>query len=171
MYPDPVAQAVSALNIPIITAISLIIDNDIIFSLLIIGLSFIAVKEWKRRNLLILTLMFLFLVGFGIKLAVQESRPCTEVISKISCPNDYSFPSTHTLVAFALATALWKKPYRWLYVLFAAFVAFTRVYLGVHVLMDVIGGALLGIFGCLAIMMIWEKLPPKIKDPLAFIVE
>jgi len=36
--------------------------------------------------------------------------------------------------------------------------------------MDVIGGALLGIFGCLAIMMIWEKLPPKIKDPLAFIV-
>jgi undecaprenyl-diphosphatase len=58
------------------------------------------------------------------------------------------FPSGHTAVAFALAAVAY--PYlsaRWRVVilLLAATVAFTRLYFGVHLPLDVLGGAALGV--------------------------
>lgn len=69
----------------------------------------------------------------------------------IRIPQDYSFPSGHTTSSFAVAFVLLKerlklKRYN-LYIpiiIIAIFVAFSRMYLYVHFLSDIIAGILIG---------------------------
>lgn len=61
-------------------------------------------------------------------------------------PANGSFPSGHAAACVAgalLLASTWPQARRWLW-LFAALVAVSRVYLGVHFPTDVIGGALVG---------------------------
>lgn len=60
----------------------------------------------------------------------------------------YSFPSTHSSSAFAWAEFMGIKyvRYKLLFFAFAALVAVSRVYIGVHYPVDVITGAILGWF-------------------------
>ena len=59
---------------------------------------------------------------------------------------DYSFPSGHAAVAFTLVPVLSREfpELKWFWILFAALVALSRLYLGVHYLSDAIFGAVLG---------------------------
>jgi len=72
----------------------------------------------------------------------------------------HSFPSGHTTTAFAFATAigvLYPKTRLPLYFL-AALVGLSRIYLGAHFPVDVLGGAALGIFsGLLAARILKRK--------------
>jgi len=59
---------------------------------------------------------------------------------------DYSFPSTHATLAWAMAVILSREEPRlkyWFYTL-AVLISLSRIYLGVHYPSDVAGGALLG---------------------------
>jgi undecaprenyl-diphosphatase len=88
----------------------------------------------------------------GVKAAVDRGRPAAELPwldLRASAPVDgLGFVSGHATVAFALVTIL--RPYYSLswrigaYTL-AAFVAFARVHLGAHLLLDVMGGGALGV--------------------------
>ncbi len=62
-------------------------------------------------------------------------------------PNDYSFPSGHAAASFAAAVALSRAWPAGTVVWFAlaAFIAYTRIYLGVHYPIDAACGALVGI--------------------------
>ena len=169
MY-DLITIAISQLNVPLVTAIAKIIDDDLFFIVIILFLAFIA-ERGRRRNRLVLTLLLVFLLGTTVKGLVHEARPCAELISKIPCPPSFSFPSNHALMAFALVAALWKnKPNRWLYALYVAiaiFVGFTRIYLGVHTAADVVGGALLGILFVLVIDLCWQKIPKSLRKSVS----
>jgi undecaprenyl-diphosphatase len=59
---------------------------------------------------------------------------------------DPSFPSDHATAAFAIATAIWLHERRWgaAALAAAALVAASRVVIGLHYPVDVIGGAVLG---------------------------
>ena len=60
-------------------------------------------------------------------------------------PWDYSFPSGHTSAAFSVALiCFWQldKKYSWIFMLIAALIGFSRLYLGVHYPSDVLGGFL-----------------------------
>lgn len=62
---------------------------------------------------------------------------------------DFSFPSGHTGSSFAAAVAIFrtigKGKMRWLLIVFAAVMAFTRLYIGIHYPTDILGGLITGI--------------------------
>jgi undecaprenyl-diphosphatase len=86
----------------------------------------------------------------GIKELVGRARPPVAdpgVIALSSLPDTPSFPSGHATTAFAAAAAvgLFYPRLRVPLYAVAALVGLSRVYLGVHYTLDVVGGAALGI--------------------------
>lgn len=91
-----------------------------------------------------------------IKPYFHRLRPCNEVLMQaralVTCGGGYSFVSSHAANHFGLATfiAFVVPPHqhkRWAAVMFlwAALVAFSQVYVGVHYPADVFAGGILGI--------------------------
>lgn len=88
------------------------------------------------------------LVELILKPLIARTRPA-ELIGAIiigSTSRDFSMPSGHATIAFAMATILAKKEptWRWLFRTLAILIAFTRIYLGKHFPADVLIGALIG---------------------------
>lgn len=83
--------------------------------------------------------------GF-LKNLIARPRPLVEygeVVPIVNILSEYSFPSGHTALAFAMAFVFYRlmpKSYGVIAIMIAAFVGISRVYLGVHYLSDVIGG-------------------------------
>ena len=81
--------------------------------------------------------------------------------------NHHSFPSGHSTTVAAIFTMLayFRKQYRWevlMYAILCPAIAFTRIYLGVHFLGDVVAGLALG-FIC-SIVIIWLIKPFELKS-------
>ena len=101
----------------------------------------------KDRNVypFVLAAILLFVVGYGLKTAFHEPRPCSlpqyNWINQPSCESGYSFPSDHATVLTGLVLFLGaRKRIRALYIIWLALELFGRVYLGQHYLTDVIVG-------------------------------
>ena len=80
----------------------------------------------------------------------------------IGVPQDYSFPSGHTLASFEAAVSVWFYNRRWGTVLLVlgVIIGFSRMYLFVHFPTDVLAGALLGTVIAIAVCSLLEKLKP-----------
>jgi len=92
------------------------------------------------------------LITEAIKISVNRERPAERYPKEIfesSSTHGYSLPSGHTSLAFATATTLALDYKKWYIVvptnLWAASVAYSRMYLGVHYPSDVLGGIIIGI--------------------------
>ncbi len=82
----------------------------------------------------------------------------------------YSFASSHASNAFTLATFLWlifKKTEKWVVYLFiwAAVVAYSRIYLGVHYPGDILVGATVGIIVANIMFRLYTLLADKFNWP------
>ena len=112
----------------------------------------------RLRSRTLITLILTAALGFNyllgeiiIKKLVGRDRPSTRISDedmKISKPKDHSFPSGHSASSFcAFTVTLWCCPvWVWLpALLVASTISFSRMYLRVHYLTDVLGGVLLGI--------------------------
>jgi len=93
------------------------------------------------------------LAGVGIFILLKKvsgrKRPCEiepHCWAKLLPPDQFSFPSGHTITAFAVAIALGEfyPPLLAALLFCASCIAISRVLLGMHFLSDVIAGALLG---------------------------
>jgi undecaprenyl-diphosphatase len=64
----------------------------------------------------------------------------------IATPSDYSFPSGHSAISFAAASAIFAHSKKWGIpaLILALFVALSRLYLYVHFPTDILGGAVVG---------------------------
>lgn len=72
-----------------------------------------------------------------------DMLPGTIVVGSV--PLGFSFPSTHTTVAFACAYVFSRKEVHWGWIyLLAVLVGLSRIYLGHHYPVDVVAGAVLG---------------------------
>ncbi|MBQ5431639.1 MAG: phosphatase PAP2 family protein [Lachnospiraceae bacterium] len=97
-----------------------------------------------------------------LKNAVQRSRPCwldSSVELLVKSPKDYSFPSGHSSVSFAVAVSIIQYHRKWgiAAVVFAALIAISRLYLFVHFPTDVLVGTLIGTVMALISGMIVRK--------------
>lgn len=108
----------------------------------------IATRNWPRLIMLVAMLPGGMLLNFAVKQAFQRARPSfVDVASSLAT---YSFPSGHTMAAtvFWGFVAAWVVPnlrqWRWRVMvvmgacLMVALVAFSRIYLGMHYLSDVL---------------------------------
>jgi membrane-associated phospholipid phosphatase len=96
-------------------------------------------------------------VTLGLKHTVKRERPFLtypdDIVNKsgIDWSDSYSFPSGHSTMAFATATALSLEYPKWYVIVpsyaYAGTVAYSRMHLGVHYPSDVLTGAIIG-SGC-----------------------
>jgi undecaprenyl-diphosphatase len=88
-----------------------------------------------------------------VKLAVGEHRP-NEPDPLVTIPHSHSFPSGHTATSFAAATVLTALVPRAApaFFLLAAAIAYSRLYVGVHFPLDVVGGAVIGVATALLLL-------------------
>jgi undecaprenyl-diphosphatase len=124
----------------------------------------ISTKYRKTGVMMALALAFNYLIGeIIIKKSVGRDRPSSLLSDeemKITRPKDHSFPSGHTASSFCAftVTLLCCTPAVWIPALIlAATIGFSRVYLRVHYVSDVIGGLILGVIDGTAVTLILQR--------------
>ena len=128
--------------------------------LLFYGLILITIiKKYENKSILIMVAIVILILCADqlsgiLKHTIQRLRPSNDPSMKqlVRCffekGGEFGFVSAHAANAFSFATfsilLFRNKRYTAFILPWAAFIAYTRVYLGVHYPGDIIGGALLG---------------------------
>lgn len=113
---------------------------------IIIFVALIIFEEKNHKKFLpyfALSIILAFIItNLILKPIFMRPRPTNSSI----CPKDYSFPSGHATLSFAVAStlALFDKKRRFLYYSFATLIGYSRIYLGCHYFFDVLAGGILG---------------------------
>ena len=141
-----------------------------LFVLVFIALNY-GKKGWWWSLAFICTIAIADIVSSkGFKPNVERFRPCQDplffdqvrLLLK-ACSGSYSFTSSHAANHFAMASfvsiTLYPSLGRWIYLtyLWAFFIAYAQVYVGVHYPLDVLGGAVLGVLTGLLTSFIFRK--------------
>lgn len=140
------------------------------YALLVFLLTFLFIgcnAAQKNQNRLMVGLAFLSAAVSRlffcevIKLLVNRSRPfeIDEVNQLLIYGGGQSFPSGHAAFFFGLAAAvyLFNKKLGWLFLSGAALISLARVFAGVHYPLDILAGALVGIFSGWLVVKVFRK--------------
>ena len=114
----------------------------------------ILVKDKRTIIVIIINVLLVFVFNWLLKIIFQRARP--DSINWLINEKGYSFPSGHSMVSMAYygflsyLVYLSKMKYKYLIITGLIFVSllvgFSRIYLGVHYLSDVLAGFLMAIF-------------------------
>ena len=143
-----------------------VIDEPVVVAVILLGMGIIVLFS---RGLLP-ALGAMVVAGFGwlaiaaVKLVVAEPRP-TSFFPELQ-EQALSFPSGHVVFVVALAVAVGavvtSMTWRWilvgLLIVLALVTAWSRLYLGVHYPLDVIGGMLGGFSGAVLVLGVWNAI-------------
>lgn len=153
--------------------VAILIAKDLI---LIVPLLVVTLWLWgpAQRQMvfkLMLALMISLTVSWAIGHLYPHDRPFVAGVGYnfLHHAADDSFPSDHGTVSFtfALAFLFWHRLWSGaLLMAIAAAIAWSRVYLGVHWPLDMVGGLLAGMCGCLGAALIWHTFGPALYRQL-----
>ena len=146
---------------------------------LYLAVLFVVVRKWKRESIWLVVALVLCIVisdqiSSGlIKELVQRPRPsrAAELQGMVHLVNGYTggkfgFVSSHAAnaVGFALLTSLLfrNKAYSSVIFVWAIFTAYSRIYLGVHYPLDILGGCLVGVMAAFVCFLAIKKLRPSL---------
>jgi len=131
---------------------------------IVISIILIVNKKYRKIGItcILALLLSLLFTDLSIKQVIQRQRPIMRYPIEnplIAIPKSYSFPSGHTSSSFAAAWVLYRQidKYKLTFLMLAALIAFSRMYLYVHYLSDVIGGILVGIISATLAIVIINK--------------
>lgn len=146
---------------------------------LYIAVLYVVLKRWNREAFwVILALVACIVISDQIssgiiKNMVQRLRPShvSDLKGMVHLVNGYEggffgFVSSHAAnsFGFALLTSLLfkRKTYTYAIFLWAIIIAYSRIYLGVHYPLDILGGAIVGIVAALICFITIKKLRPSL---------
>jgi undecaprenyl-diphosphatase len=136
-------------------------------------IAIIAALYWRRPAIFLyvaLADVVADIIASLLRHAIGRERPplrFPEPHPLVHVPGSPSFPSGHAATSFACAATLaWLTPLSpiALYTL-AALIAFSRVYVGVHYPLDVLGGAALGLGVATALRLLVEARRRSARSP------
>ena len=114
------------------------------------------------------------LVSYILGLTFPHDRPFVDHAGYTflhHAPDD-SFPSDHGTVifTFALAFLFWHRLWSGaVLMVVAGAIAWSRVYLGVHWPMDMVGGLLVGLIGCVSAALLWNLFGEALYRGLSYL--
>jgi undecaprenyl-diphosphatase len=137
-----------------------------VFWILAILFLFIFGRKTGRKTAFVMFISMIVLIPIGIitKEIIERPRPVIpESDFLITADSEYSYPSGHALIVSAGATValvlMRGSPIQFLVTLLltteAASVCFSRVYVGGHYPLDVLGGILLGVG--VSFVILWKE--------------
>ena len=133
-------------------------------------LIYLLFKNWKRALEIAAIGIGGFVVNYLMKLSFHRLRPPNPLIDKLE---NFSFPSGHATSAFIfyglLTYLVWKtripKFYKFIIgtmlILFSLLIGFSRIYLRVHYLSDVLAGICIGFAWLILTVWLFDKLKKK----------
>ncbi len=153
---DLVVKKIARIHTPFLNRIMVLftkLGNGAFIWWITLCFPFLLMKNFRETGVfLTLALGVNFVLGeIIIKHTIGRMRPSQKLEQEeliIKSPKDYSFPSGHTASSFCtFAVTLFRcPPIIFIPVLFVALIiSFSRMYLRVHYLSDVLGGVVLGL--------------------------
>lgn len=137
---------------------------------LIAALLFLVFRKYRGSAAIAGGLLSSLLVGnLLLKHLVARPRPCwiePGFPMLIAVPQDFSFPSAHSMASFAAAVAIFHYNRRFgiAALAVAAIIAFSRLYLFVHFPTDVLGGSLIGVGLGVTSYILTDKIADRIVE-------
>lgn len=180
----------NGLHAPFFDGFMFAVSEKLTWILLYISVLFVLIKCWKKEAIwliiaLILCIVISDQVSSGlIKHLVERPRPshAEDLKGLVHLVNSYSggkygFVSSHASNAFGfalLSSLIFKrKLYTWFIFSWAVITAYSRVYLGVHYPLDILGGIIVGVLAAIACYWTISKLRPSLirSDDAGYAIE
>ncbi len=114
-------------------------------------------KAWAWLLSFVITIVLTDQTSYFIKKLVARPRPCQDPflmphvrLLLDNCPGAFSFVSSHAANHFGMAVFIFFTlknafgKWRWLFILWAAAISYSQMYVGVHYPLDILCGSMLG---------------------------
>lgn len=130
----------------------------------IVGIFILVLSGKKEKSkIFFITMVSVGIIGVFLKRVIYSPRPCAPLCGEISLFYNFnygSFPSLHAMSSFApipLFHETFKNYFFTIFMfLFGILVSYSRIYIGVHYLRDVLVGSILGL-GISSIILLGAK--------------
>lgn len=132
----------------------------LIFSLIIWAI-FFSQKKMYNFSLLFLSGIFSWFIANILKSLLRINRPFIDLgFSPLRLESGFSFPSEHMTIFTAIATAMFliNKKAGFIFLIIAILIGLSRIIIGVHSPLDILGGLFVGGLVGLIFIKIFKKI-------------